>query len=71
VTKETIVNCWKKSGLIENNQSNEELSSFVEKESLCLLNVFGNKKIKSEHIIFVNPENDPELGFSNSRASPD
>ena len=34
--------------LIENNQSNEELSSFVEKESLCLLNVFGYKKIKSE-----------------------
>ena len=32
MTKETIVNCWKKSGLIENNQSNEELNSFVEKE---------------------------------------
>jgi hypothetical protein len=32
VTKETIVNCWKKSGLIDNNQSNEELNNNVEKE---------------------------------------
>ena len=32
MTKETIVNCWKKSGLIDNNQSNEELNKIVEKE---------------------------------------
>ena len=34
VTKLTIVNCWKKSGLIDNNQSNEELNNNVEKERL-------------------------------------
>ncbi len=32
MTKDTIVNCWKKSGLIESNQSNEELISIENKE---------------------------------------
>ena len=32
MTKDTIVNCWKKSGLIESNQSKEELISIENKE---------------------------------------
>jgi hypothetical protein len=34
VTKDTIVNCWKKSGLIVFNETREEVESLVEKEKI-------------------------------------
>ena len=57
MTKETIVNCWKKSGLIGNSEeTNEELITKVEKERSKI-------EIKSTED-FINLEDDCESSMA-------